>query len=368
MGAMLEVQSSSEGLHVLWRQNPIFAAIDDEAALEAFITGCAHGRVPPGEVILEAGAASGELYVVLAGTVRIFHRAPDGREAVVKLLRAPSVFAELELLHQLPLLESVSAVDEVLLARAPGAGYIALLHRFPAAMFAHLKHLAAAFCVAVRNEQQVFAPLEDRIANLLLSYADLEGGNAAAAKDEPLALACPLSQNDIAQSLGAAHRSVARILSTWQKSRLLEHSASGWTLLDRPALEELAGAIRHSLNYQMGMALTPLASRPSAGRARLEIAAGHPRWVGRAYDVEEEMIIGRQAPARLLLPSDTLSPQHCRVFRAARGGRYWLEDLGSQNGSEVNEKEVKRCVLRDGDRIRVGGFTLDFHLDSDTEG
>ena len=66
------------------------------------------------------------------------------------------------------------------------------------------------------------------------------------------------------------------------------------------------------------------------------------------------------APARLLLPSDLLSPQHCRVFRAATGGRFWVEDLDSLNGSELNDKPVKLNVLKDADRIKVGGFVLTF--------
>ena len=355
--------SPGAGHLVLWRQNPIFAALD-EPDLVAFVEQCPAERVSAATLIVEAGAPAPDLFVLLAGTVRVFHRAPDGREAVVKLLRAPSLFAELETLHELPMLEHVGAVDEVLLTRAPAAEYFALLHRFPAAMFAHLKHLAAAFCVAVRNEQQVFAPLEARIANLLLSYADLESDGTP---DDELALGAALSQNDIAQSLGAARRSVVRILGAWHKAGLVEQSGGHWVLRDRPALETLARSIRHSLNYQIGMPLAPLAQRAALAWARLEITRGAPRWVGRSYPVEGEVIIGRQAPARLLLPSDTLSPQHCRVFRAARGGRYWLEDLESLNGTAVNGRPVKRCVLRSGDRIEAGGFELLFQTQTPAE-
>jgi CRP-like cAMP-binding protein len=363
MAAMSESRLSPGSLLVLWRQNPVFAALE-EPDLQALVAACPPRRWLPGSAILEAGASVEHLYVVLAGTVRIFHRAPDGRQAVVKLLRAPCLFAELELLHQLPMLESVSAVDEVLLARLPAADYIALLHKVPAAMFAQLKHLAAAFCVAVRNEQQVFAPLEARIANLLLSYADLEQPDDS---ENTLPLVAQLSQQDIAQSLGAARRSVVRILAGFQKSRLIERSGNQWVLRDRAALEKLAEPIRHSLKYHMGMPLAPLARKPPLRRARLTISRGAPRWIGRSYEVGPELIIGRQPPARLLLPGDTVSPQHCRVFRATTGGRHWLEDLESLNGCMVNDRPVKRCVLKEGDRIRVGGFELLCELECDGE-
>lgn len=344
-------------LLVLWRQNPIFAAVDPEALAE-LARRCPAETIAPRTLILEAGAPAEQLHVVLSGTVRVFHRSPDGREAVVKLLRAPSVFAEIELFHGISMLENVDAIDQVRLARIAGEEYTELLHRFPPAMFAHLKHLAAAFCVAARNEQQVFARLEQRIANLLLSYADTSGGS-----EGPVELPVELSQGDITRSLGAVRRSVGRIISGWQKSGLLEQRDGRWVLNQPAALEELAAPIRHSLNYQMGMSLSPLEQRDTLARARLEITGGHRRWIGRSYTVENDLIVGRQAPARLLLPSDLLSPQHCRIFRASTGGRFWVEDLDSLNGCQVNDRPVKRSVLKNDDRIQVGGFELIFRTE-----
>ena len=358
-------EKPSSSLLVLWRQNPIFAAMGDEA-LERVCADHPPEKVAPRTLILEAGARTEHLYVLLSGTVRIFHRSPDGREAVVKLLRAPSCFAELELFHDIRMLESVDAIDEASLARIPGPVYIELLHRHPAAMYEHLKHLSAAFAVAARNEQQVFARLEQRIANLLLSYAD-EARDEDPEPGRPLELPVELSVADITRSLGAVRRSVSRIISVWQKEGALDQREGRWVLL-RPALfEELAAPIRHSLNYQMGMSLAPLEQRPTLAAARLEITSGHGRWVGRATSVERELIIGRQPPARLLLPSDLISPQHCRVFRAATGGRFWLEDLESLNGCTVNGRPVKLGVLKDGDRIRVGGFELTFRSSGEGE-
>jgi CRP-like cAMP-binding protein len=357
-GIETNVLEPVSSLMVLWRQNPIFAAIEP-GILTELVARYRDETLQPRTLILESGAEVEHLYVVLSGTVRVFHRSPDGREAVVKLLRAPAVFAELELLHDLRMLESVDTIDEVRLARIPGQEYIELLHRYPEAMFAHLKHLAAAFCVAARNEQQVFARLEQRIANLLLSYADAD------ADDQELThaveLPVELSQGDITRSLGAVRRSVSRIISAWQKEGVVEQQDRRWVLLRPEVLEELAAPIRHSLNYQMGMSLAPLdQKRARLARASLEIAAGHPRWIGRSFEVDEELIIGRQPPASLLLPSELVSPQHCRVFRAATGGRFWIEDMESLNGCELNDRPVKLNVLKDGDQIKVGGFTLTF--------
>ena len=42
------------------------------------------------------------------------------------------------------------------------------------------------------------------------------------------------------------------------------------------------------------------------------------------------------------------------------GAAYWIVDLGSTNGLEVNGKRVERARLRDGDRITLGATEVVF--------
>ena len=62
--------------------------------------------------------------------------------------------------------------------------------------------------------------------------------------------------------------------------------------------------------------------------------------------------IGREADVSL--PNDTAaSRQHARVTKA--DGDYWVEDLGSTNGTWVNRHRIRRMVeLHRGDIIEVG--------------
>ena len=42
------------------------------------------------------------------------------------------------------------------------------------------------------------------------------------------------------------------------------------------------------------------------------------------------------------------------------GDDYWLVDLGSTNGTEVNGRPIKRQQLDDGDRITIGSTEIVF--------
>lgn len=73
-----------------------------------------------------------------------------------------------------------------------------------------------------------------------------------------------------------------------------------------------------------------------------------------------DLMVGRSKTAELSFPEDAgLSRRH---FRLIREGNSWLvEDLGSKNGTFLNDSAVKRPTpLRPGDRITAGHLTLTY--------
>ncbi len=73
--------------------------------------------------------------------------------------------------------------------------------------------------------------------------------------------------------------------------------------------------------------------------------------------------IGRTADNDLVIPEYSISTRHCIL--ALVDGEYRLTDLGTVNGTLVNEVRLtprKPCRLRGGDSVRMGRFTLLFHL------
>ncbi|HVQ32199.1 MAG TPA: FHA domain-containing protein [Vicinamibacteria bacterium] len=95
-------------------------------------------------------------------------------------------------------------------------------------------------------------------------------------------------------------------------------------------------------------------------RPVLEITAGPGR--GRVFPLSPESAtsLGRARANDIALEDEAVSGQHCRV-RPEEGG-FVLHDLGSTNGTRVNERRVSRHGLQDGDVIRVGDTSLRFKL------
>ena len=125
----------------LWLANPIFASAGPEAC-EDLVLRYPSTRHAPGDRIVTAGEPLTHLHVLLDGAVRVYHQNPDGLEVTVKLLRAPVVYGDIEIFHDLPFLECVGAVGEALVARFPVAEYDAFLDRYPAAMWRRCSRIA----------------------------------------------------------------------------------------------------------------------------------------------------------------------------------------------------------------------------------
>jgi diguanylate cyclase (GGDEF)-like protein len=76
--------------------------------------------------------------------------------------------------------------------------------------------------------------------------------------------------------------------------------------------------------------------------------------LGRVRELKSlELLIGRGADAELWLSDDGVSRKHARLLR--EGDRYYLEDLGSANGTYVQGEKLKgRKLLDDGAQIQIG--------------
>ena len=80
---------------------------------------------------------------------------------------------------------------------------------------------------------------------------------------------------------------------------------------------------------------------------------------GRKHEVSStSVVLGRSREADVRVADVNVSRRHAEVRQEGAG--YWIVDLGSTNGLEVNGKRVDRARLRDGDRITLGATEVVF--------
>ena len=98
--------------------------------------------------------------------------------------------------------------------------------------------------------------------------------------------------------------------------------------------------------------------RLEAQKGSLVVIAGTPADIGAHVRIADCVIIGREQGG-LRLRDGLLSRNHARVIRDEEG--YWLEDLGSTNGTMLNGCNVtERKKLSPEDRITMGQTVIKF--------
>jgi Protein of unknown function (DUF3662)/FHA domain len=87
-------------------------------------------------------------------------------------------------------------------------------------------------------------------------------------------------------------------------------------------------------------------------------------WNGNSHEVKgRRAVIGRSRDCDVQLADSNVSRRHAELRQ--EGGSYWIVDLGSTNGLEVNGKRVKRAKLRSGDTITIGSTEVTFSRESE---
>ena len=80
-------------------------------------------------------------------------------------------------------------------------------------------------------------------------------------------------------------------------------------------------------------------------------AMGHPP--GTVFENHDEAILGRAPTADVRIEDSFASSSHARIF--PRGGSMYIEDMGSTNGTYLNERQLQAVEqLQPDDTIRIG--------------
>jgi len=138
----------------------------------------------------------------------------------------------------------------------------------------------------------------------------------------------------------------------------------GWGLVGPPEIEFRTD---DSLGKgQFGCEATLVEGEPepapalSAGGGEAAIVLLEEGHEERTYQLHKQSVaIGRLPECDIVISDPGASRRHATITRED-GGEYVLTDLGSTNGTLVNDEPVGEHVLSDGDRITIGNTVLEF--------
>jgi CRP/FNR family transcriptional regulator len=206
------------------RRAPLFATLDDEA-FRLLTDELTEVDLSRGASVFREGDQGDQLYFIVSGKVKLGRTSPDGRESLLAILGPGELFGEMALFDPSPRTATATAVSETRLAGLKNESLNALLRTRPEVSAQLLQALARRLRRTNDSlSDLVFSDVPGRVAKALLDLADL--------------VAHELTQEELAQLVGASRETVNKALAEFVQRGWLRLEARAVVILDMQRLRQ----------------------------------------------------------------------------------------------------------------------------------
>lgn len=187
------------------QQVELFSGLD-EAALNLIAQRVVNRSFPANTIVIHEGDEALSLYLIVSGAVKVFLSDDNGKQIVVSSQREGEYFGELALLDDAPRSASVMTTEKSTFMVLNKHDFDHLLEEQPAIALPIMRQLARRVRLLSENVKSLaLLDVYGRLARTLLMLAE-------PAEDGRLAVREKLTQQELANRIGASREMVARIL------------------------------------------------------------------------------------------------------------------------------------------------------------
>ena len=183
--------------------------------------------------IFHEGDEGATLYIILKGAVKIFIPSLDGREVVLAVHRKYDLLGEMSLLDNFPRSASATTIEDTEAVSLSRRDFLSVLDRHPVAQRAIIDVLVARLRATNQSIQDAYLlDVPGRLARRLLTIADEHGEET----DEGIDIGLRVSQQELANMIGASRVAVNKQLQQWRKQKIVDVNRQRVTIVDVTAL------------------------------------------------------------------------------------------------------------------------------------
>ena len=187
------------------QQVELFSGLD-EAALNLIAQRVVNRSFPANTIVIHEGDEALSLYLIVSGAVKVFLSDDNGKQIVVNSQREGEYFGELALLDDAPRSASVMTTEQSTFMVLNKHDFDRILQEHPAIALPIMRQLASRVRLLSENVKSLaLLDVYGRLARTLLMLAE-------PGEDGRLAVREKLTQQELANRIGASREMVARIL------------------------------------------------------------------------------------------------------------------------------------------------------------
>jgi CRP/FNR family transcriptional regulator, cyclic AMP receptor protein len=214
-------------------ENLAAAQIDQLAAIAV------RKRYGAREVVLRKGDPALQLFVIASGRLKAISEAGDGRHAGLSIMGPGEVFGEIALLDGEPRSATITTLERCELFIIGRNDFLHFLERSPGAAIELLRVLAQRVRRLSERVEDHFRELPGRLARLLARLAEDHGIREPGGA---VRIDLKLSQQELADLVGASRESVNKQLRAWVAEGWLEQRKGRLVICDPGRLEAQTGS------------------------------------------------------------------------------------------------------------------------------
>jgi CRP/FNR family transcriptional regulator, cyclic AMP receptor protein len=184
--------------------------------------------IPSGTRLLHQGEHSRVVYALTRGRVRVVYTEDNGDEALIAIRGPGDLLGEYAQRDRREHMASVWTLENCRAAILGADAFEGFIGRHALVEPLHRYMLGKARQIGVRMWRAANLQTEQRMAQLFIEVLDAAPPSSAAT--------VPMTQAQVASSLGVARSSVARLLAQWKEAGLVRIRPSRIELTDRAAL------------------------------------------------------------------------------------------------------------------------------------
>ncbi len=196
------------------RRVPLFAGVPDKK-MSQFLAGARYRDYTAGEVVVDAGDVSDDVFLIIEGAVRVIARTVFGYEAILNELRTGEFFGELAAIDGIHRSANVTALQRSRLCIVPAEAFVELTLSTPEVGLRLLRMLSTRLRAKDERliEYSVLSVRQRLIAELLRLSRDRGGGERVVSPPPP--------QHVLAAWIATRRESVSRELTEMARAGLL---------------------------------------------------------------------------------------------------------------------------------------------------
>ncbi|WP_043599151.1 Crp/Fnr family transcriptional regulator [Cellulomonas flavigena] len=215
---------------------PLFAGMDEESS-RALIDSMKVLDAARGDVLFHEGEPGDRLFLVRDGKIKLGRRSNDGRENLLAVLGPGEMFGELSLFDPGPRTATATVVADAVVLELGHRDLVTWLADKPKVA----EHLLQALARRLRRTNEaladlVFSDVPGRVAKALLDLSTRFGQQV----DEGIRVAHDLTQEELAQLVGASRETVNKALADFAARGWVRREGRAVVLLDVDRLERRA--------------------------------------------------------------------------------------------------------------------------------